>query len=82
MAKTEENGHAKVTGNMLKILNALKDGKERTAAELVEKTGIVKGKRLPEMTQAGYIKTLVAEEGQRGQRYVITAAGKKLLQKS
>lgn len=84
---TEKNGGkdkasngSKLTPNMEKVLGALSKVKEPvTAAKLVELTGIVKGKRLPELVEAGLIKVLVPEEGKRGQRYQVTPAGRKAL---
>lgn len=77
-AAKRENG---VTPNMVKVLGVLKSGKEYTARELADKTGIVKGKRLPQLVEMGLAKELVPEEGERGKRFVITAAGRKALTK-
>lgn len=88
-AKAEKNGKAEkaepkakalYTPNQGKVMKALSKAKHpMTAAQLVKATGVVKGKRLPQLVEAGYVSTLVAEEGTRGQRYQLTPAGRKVL---
>jgi membrane protein involved in colicin uptake len=70
-----------LTGNMVKLLMVMKDGKIRGSAELAEATGILKGKPFPLMGEMGLIDISV-EEGQRGRRFKITAKGKQELEKS
>lgn len=72
-----------MTPNMIRVLEVMVDGGERTSSQLAEATGILKGKRLPEMVELGYLSELVAEEGSgRGKRFVITDAGKDALAKA
>ena len=73
--KAKEQG---ITLNQFKVLQVLKDGKEKTAPVIAEKTGIVKGKKIPELFEAGLIESAV-QEGQRAHLHKITAAGQKVL---
>lgn len=85
-------GAGGVTGNQIRLLQALKSGKEMTRAQLADATGIIKGysKMLGNvegthensLTALGLVKCMVAEEGERGMRYAITAKGKQLLTKN
>lgn len=78
--KTTPKTSSGVTPNMLKVLKSLKTGRDMTAAQLSKSTGIVKGKKLPKMVEAGLLKQMNPEEGTRGCRFQITAAGKKALE--
>lgn len=71
-----------LTPNMVKVLECLKDRSIKTASEISDKTGIVKGRRLPELVEKGYLKEMVPEEGKRGKRFQLTANGRKALDKA
>ena len=82
-----------LTGNQLKALGVLaKATQPMTRSQLAAKTGIKKGwsKMLGQVTKgggngleaAGLVKSMVADEGERGYRYIITAAGKKAVEKA
>lgn len=88
--KKEKGG---LNGSQIKVLKALKGGKELTRAELTEKTGIAKGwaKLLGAATKdgdwaensmegMGLVKSGEAQEGKRGLAYTITAKGTKALE--
>lgn len=95
-AKPAKKEGAKSSGdlspNQVLILQALKDGRPRTRAELSEKTGIKKGFSKLLGTQEGghpdalepkgYVKSSPPEEGERGMTYTITAKGKAALSKA
>ena len=67
--------------NMMKVLESLKGG-EKTAREITENTGIVKGRRLPELVEKGHVSEMVPVEGKRGKRFKILASGRKALDKA
>jgi hypothetical protein len=71
-----------LTPNMIKVLQSMTDGAERTAAGIAEATDILKGKRIPQIVELGCLEELVPEEGQRGKRYVITDLGRTELEKA
>lgn len=95
MPKTAEKEVLKknsLNGSQVKILSALKDGKQRTRAELSELTGIRKGwsKLLGNkegthengLEAKSLVKSFVPQEGERGLKYAITGAGKQALTKA
>lgn len=69
----------RVSTAFLQTLSALSDGSKMSSAEITAVTGKVKGNRQRDLTEAGLIETLEAGEGERGQRFKITAAGKAYL---
>lgn len=71
-----------LTPNMIEVLKALKGGSIMTASEISEVSGVLKGRRLPELVEKKYINEMVPEEGKRGKRFKIMAAGKKALDKA
>lgn len=72
-----------LTPNMIRVLDCMTDGEEKTASQIAEATGIMKGKRLPELVELGYLKELVPEESMgRGKRFVITDDGREALEKA
>lgn len=87
--KTREGGGTRgkrangLTPNMVKVLECMADGEEKTASQIANATGILKGKRLPELVEAGFLSELLPEESiGRGKRFVITDAGRDALEKA
>lgn len=77
-------GEAKerVSTAFLQTLSALGDGSKMSSQEITAVTGKVKGNRQRDLTEAGLIETIPAGEGERGQRFKITAAGKVYLKQN
>ena len=71
-----------LTPNMIKVLEDVRDGIVKTASEIAESTGILKGKRLPELVEKTYLIEIPPKEGERGKKFKITAAGRKALDKA
>lgn len=72
-----------LTPNMVKVLNDLYNaGSARTASEIALSTSILKGKRLPQLVEKGYLVEFPPKEGERGKKFKITAAGRKALDKA
>lgn len=71
-----------LTPNMIKVLSDLTSGLARTASEIALSTGILKGKRLPELVEKTYLIEIPPKEGERGKKFKITAEGRKALNKA
>lgn len=77
----KEAAAPKIRKPYLDSLKALQDGKEHTHAEIAAVTGREKGNCLREMDKDGLVTTKAPAEGEgRGNTYIITPAGRALLE--
>ena len=78
-APKKKGGLGKVKEETLKALHEL--GGKVTRAQVGEVTGRTKGTKVRELTEMGLVKAEVPEEGKRGQRFSLTAEGRKVAAK-
>lgn len=77
-----KGGAAGLSMTTVRVLRAMSDGVTRNGKEIGELSGILKGKRFPELYDAGLIDIHVPQEGERGRTFTITQAGLDALEKA